>query len=273
LKALKSICKNEAKIKEISVLDSFFILAVFLLIVSFVNFLSSIFLNIPFNMSIYMKYSIVLIITMIMQLVIGEIVGKHYIECYNCSFIFKATTRDFFHVFYFIIGFILIRQAYIIDFLVQFNTPVTTNINYNIQGYNLYEVLTLLLLLIFQILVFAPIFEEIFFRGIVLNGLLNKYKRIPFLGIFFSSAIFGIAHLNLQQGINAFLLAIIIGFIYYCTKSLKLTMFAHFLNNFFIFILAPDNTIIKAIFIIMGIFLIIKSTIYFIKIKFSLDNM
>lgn len=51
------------------------------------------------------------------------------------------------------------------------------------------------------IILVAPIFEEIFFRGIILEGFLNRYK--PLAAIIASALIFGIFHLNIPQFINA----------------------------------------------------------------------
>ena len=43
--------------------------------------------------------------------------------------------------------------------------------------------------------------------------------------------VFGLVHLNIPQGINAFIGGIILGFIYCYTKSMKLSIFAHFINK------------------------------------------
>jgi uncharacterized protein len=75
----------------------------------------------------------------------------------------------------------------------------------------------------------APVFEELIFRGIILDGFLKRYK--PRTAIFLSSLIFGIAHLNLPQFLNALLLGILMGWVYWKTKSLLLTILIHFINN------------------------------------------
>ncbi len=77
--------------------------------------------------------------------------------------------------------------------------------------------------------VFAPFFEEWLFRGIVLRGLLGKIK--PFWAILISSLVFGLFHLNLWQAIPATLMGLLLGYVYWRTGSLKLTMLMHCANN------------------------------------------
>lgn len=79
----------------------------------------------------------------------------------------------------------------------------------------------------------APLFEEVIFRGIILEGLLKRYNVL--ISLLFSSLIFGIAHLNILQGINAFCISLIIGYIYVKTKSILLCILAHSINNCIIF--------------------------------------
>lgn len=77
---------------------------------------------------------------------------------------------------------------------------------------------------------FAPLFEEWMCRGLVLRGLLaNKMK--PVWAIVVSAAFFAVIHLNPWQAIPAFLIGCLMGYVYYKTGSLKLTMLIHFVNN------------------------------------------
>ncbi|AVQ45942.1 CPBP family intramembrane glutamic endopeptidase [Clostridium botulinum] len=107
-----------------------------------------------------------------------------------------------------------------------------------------------------SILIVAPIFEEMLMRGIILEGLLNKYK--PTTAITISSVMFGTIHLNLPQFVNATILGLFLGFIYYKTRSLVLCIVAHMINNL-IPILGIQRNIISffigaIIFIIAAIF-------------------
>ena len=77
--------------------------------------------------------------------------------------------------------------------------------------------------------VFAPIFEEWLCRGMVLRGLLTKMK--PVWAIVVSALFFALIHLNPWQALNAFIIGVVMGYVYYKTGSLWLTMLIHFVNN------------------------------------------
>lgn len=77
--------------------------------------------------------------------------------------------------------------------------------------------------------VFAPFFEEWLCRGMILRGLLQKVK--PVWAIIISALFFAAIHLNIWQAIPAFIMGCFMGYVYYRTGSLKLTMLLHCLNN------------------------------------------
>lgn len=77
--------------------------------------------------------------------------------------------------------------------------------------------------------IFAPFFEEWLCRGIVLRGLLKKTG--PTLAILISALFFAAIHMNIWQGVPAFFMGVLFGYVYYKTGSLKLTMLMHFANN------------------------------------------
>ena len=77
--------------------------------------------------------------------------------------------------------------------------------------------------------VFAPFFEEWLCRGVILRGLLKKMS--PAWAIIISALVFGLIHMNLWQAIPAFLIGCLLGYVYYKTGSLKLTMLMHCVNN------------------------------------------
>ncbi|MBZ9632945.1 CPBP family intramembrane glutamic endopeptidase [Clostridium sp. FP1] len=85
------------------------------------------------------------------------------------------------------------------------------------------------IILILSSAVVAPIYEEIIFRGILLKGMAKKIN--PTIALVVSALFFAVVHLNVPQGINAFLLGLVIGFIYLTTGSIYLSIFAHFINN------------------------------------------
>lgn len=85
------------------------------------------------------------------------------------------------------------------------------------------------IIMILSVAVIAPIYEEVVFRGILLKGMANKIN--PTVALIVSALFFALMHMNIPQGINAFLLGIIIGSIYLNTGSIYLSIFAHFINN------------------------------------------
>lgn len=93
------------------------------------------------------------------------------------------------------------------------------------------------------IVIIAPVMEELFFRGIILDGLLENYS--PQKSILWSSLLFGLAHLNPWQFIPALILGLLIGWVYWKTKSLLNCMFIHFsvnLSGTILFVTMNDAT-------------------------------
>ena len=77
--------------------------------------------------------------------------------------------------------------------------------------------------------VLAPVFEEWLCRGMVLRGLLQK--KSPATAIVLSALFFALLHLNPWQALNAFIIGCLLGYVYYRTGSLWLTMLMHATNN------------------------------------------
>ena len=78
--------------------------------------------------------------------------------------------------------------------------------------------------------VLAPVLEEIFFRGLILEQL---RRRIPVWQAVVASALFfGAVHLpNVPQAINAVMMAVIMGYIYVLSGSLMSVIVVHAVNN------------------------------------------
>lgn len=99
------------------------------------------------------------------------------------------------------------------------------------------------IILILSVAVVAPIYEEVIFRGILLKGMAKKLN--PVIALVASALLFALVHLNIPQGINAFLLGLVIGFIYLKMGSIYLSIFAHFVNNFLALSLSSLFTLIE----------------------------
>lgn len=75
----------------------------------------------------------------------------------------------------------------------------------------------------------GPVLEELLFRGAVEKLLLQQYT--PTKAILFSALIFGVFHINPAQIVPAFLLGLMLGWMYYKTASLIPCIVVHILNN------------------------------------------
>lgn len=89
-----------------------------------------------------------------------------------------------------------------------------------------------IVLVFIALCIVAPLLEETLFRGIILRGLLKNLEH--WSAIFFSAFLFGLLHLNIWQGIDAFIIGIFIGWLFFKTGSLQVAVFAHFISNIFI---------------------------------------
>ncbi len=81
----------------------------------------------------------------------------------------------------------------------------------------------------------GPVLEEVLFRGIILEGFLNRYKAGK--AIFWSAFLFGLFHMNPWQFIPGFLIGILLAYIYMKTRSLIPVILIHIVNNSFSYIL------------------------------------
>ena len=84
------------------------------------------------------------------------------------------------------------------------------------------------LILLFQLVIIAPIFEEFWYRGIVMEKL-KPYGNG--FAIFVSALLFGLTHANLQQFFYATTLGICLGYIAVSTKSIVVTTVMHAMFN------------------------------------------
>ncbi|MDU5260855.1 MAG: CPBP family intramembrane glutamic endopeptidase [Clostridium celatum] len=149
---------------------------------------------------------------------------------------FKIRKRDYLFASLLVVSYIFITYGWF-DYIL-FSIP-TGDMFESAMEY--FESLPIVILLI-ETCIIAPIFEEVLYRGILLKGLINKYNSK--IAIVYSALIFGIAHLNIPQGINAFLLGLILGTVFYYTRSIYLCMIMHFVNNLLVnFVYYPNSEI------------------------------
>lgn len=86
-----------------------------------------------------------------------------------------------------------------------------------------------LILAILLMAVLPAVFEELIFRGIILNGLKGKLNDV--YAILISAVMFAFAHGSIEQFVYQFALGVVIGWMVVRTGSLLSGMIVHFLNN------------------------------------------
>ncbi len=77
----------------------------------------------------------------------------------------------------------------------------------------------------------APVFEELLFRSVILDGFSRRYPATK--ALIYSALLFGISHFNPWQGINAFFIGLLLGWVYLRTRSLITCIFIHAIHNGF----------------------------------------
>ena len=87
------------------------------------------------------------------------------------------------------------------------------------------------------IAVCAPICEEVVFRGAVIRALMDWRKNWK-LAVVISALLFSIAHMNPAQMPHAFLLGLLLGWVFIRTNSVVPGIIIHGVNNLTVFILA-----------------------------------
>lgn len=76
----------------------------------------------------------------------------------------------------------------------------------------------------------APLVEEMMFRGAIQGYLMRRCSN-PWTAIVVSALVFGVIHMNPVQVVYATLLGLVLGWIYYRTRSLLPVIAGHVLNN------------------------------------------
>ena len=87
--------------------------------------------------------------------------------------------------------------------------------------------------------VIAPVVEEMLFRGVILRGFLQRYDRG--MAIWASSALFGLAHLNVYQFAVGLLMGAVCGWLYTRARSLVPCVALHMAYNSSLHLLASAS--------------------------------
>jgi CAAX protease family protein len=80
------------------------------------------------------------------------------------------------------------------------------------------------------LVIIASLTEELLCRGVILRGFLTHYSKTK--SIIISAMLFSLFHMNIYQFFSAFILGLILGWVYTETRSLYLCFFIHSFHNF-----------------------------------------
>lgn len=83
---------------------------------------------------------------------------------------------------------------------------------------------------LFVIAVIPSIGEEFIFRGILQKKLMEQFKK-PHVAIWVAAFVFSAIHMQFQGFLSRMLLGAILGYLYYWTGDLWISIIAHFVNN------------------------------------------
>lgn len=155
--------------------------------------------------------------------------------------------------------------------LSKFGFPDTSP-DFSLSGGFLYNLFTFI-----SVVILAPIFEELIFRGMILQ-VLSKYNKV--FAILVTSLLFGLLHLNMTQAVPAFFMSLILCYMCLKTDSLLVTILAHAGNNLLALMsVYSDNfvliTVVIMVFVIYGLITIIlksKEVNAFIKEEKTNEN-
>lgn len=119
------------------------------------------------------------------------------------------------------------------------------------------------LIALFLTIIVAPVFEEFLFRGLVMNEFLQIMR--PWAAITLQGILFGITHMALFQSIFAGVLGVLLGVIYYNTKSIKMSCVFHCVFNLSVILTATKLSNQSAILLfVLGMLLCGISLFYII---------
>ena len=204
------------------------------------------FIAMPIFMSaMYFDYSIITaFVTMLVSFVTGIIMiyflsntFKRNIKDLKFSFKPKETI-DTIAMMYFLNCAIGILGALLSKFGFLDTSP-----DFSLNGGFLYNLFTFI-----NVVLLAPIFEELIFRGMILQ-VLSKYNRI--FAILVTSLLFGLLHLNMTQAVPAFFMSLVLCYMCLKTDSILVTILAHAGNNFLALMSVYSDTMVLIPIVIM----------------------
>lgn len=206
--------------------------------------------------NLYIKALIELLLIPLLSVILVYTFGKNN----NTKNIYCKINKD--TIIYLALSIILFRLLYSISISPLLNL-IPTNEILEETSISLFNSIPYLII---TACICAPIIEEIILRGIILGGFLKKFN--PTFSIFLSALLFSLLHGNIHQSVNAFLLGLFLGYVYFRTKSLYLAIFCHFVNNAFVLIISipisyisPFTNIIISVILSVPLIILIKKNL------------
>lgn len=174
-------------------------------------------------LSILLEYFVALFVVLVIYLVI---VKKYKINWVSFGFRKLPISKT---ISYIIISFVITFALWIAlaPFIIIFFPHIDLGESQQIFNQNTHNIAQALL--IFYAIIVGPFIEEIVFRGVLLPAIANK-TNITF-GLIFSTLIWSLLHLQINVIIFTFIFGIILGYVYYKSKSLWPSYITHVLKN------------------------------------------
>ena len=136
--------------------------------------------------------------------------------------------------------------------LVEFYVPEIFEKYNQLMDMGQYGTVGYIIMLLYGILV-APVHEELLNRGVTMHYAL---KALPFWAAnLLQAALFGILHMNIVQGSYAFIVGLVLGYIYKASGNLKVPILLHMAFNLFgsLIPLMPLSTDEPSAYILVGV--------------------
>lgn len=127
-------------------------------------------------------------------------------------------------------------------------------------------------------LIISPIFEELFFRGLLLSSLKKEYTTMK--AIIFSSLLFGLSHLRFDNTLISTLFyslgtGAFYGFIFVRTNDIRTAIYSHFLWNLMVYIFplfmfqtGYSVESLSSFVILSAVLIVISIALAFVSIKY-----
>jgi len=171
-------------------------------------------------------YGISIIVLNLLSFGVVILIGyKKSKQKFNEVFKFNEVSLDYWlAIIVFMIGFVIVLSE--IDNIINYFLPMPEFLLDMFETVMVKQMFAVSIILVGIIPAFA---EEMFFRGVILNGFTRNYSNTT--SILISALFFGLIHLNPWQAISAFIIGVILAWLYINTKSIILCIYIHLFNN------------------------------------------